>query len=195
MSDYSQPYGLQPTRLLHPWDFPGKSTGVGHHCLKNKQGFFNVLAFTPTPMFKERMWASEWVRFFPWWDNWSSEKQSLSSYAGINHWLCEERQIIQAFWASVTLSVQWGDDTYNRVISMTLAIPTGTCLQEQKDSINGYSWTEDVNWDHSRQLGEWSSWGHPLEEWEGVTGGHWALSLPLHPPLRFVSPSCSPTST
>ena len=25
--------GLQPTRLLHPWDFPGKSTGVGCHCL------------------------------------------------------------------------------------------------------------------------------------------------------------------
>ena len=22
-----------PTRLLHPWDFPGKSTGVGCHCL------------------------------------------------------------------------------------------------------------------------------------------------------------------
>ena len=28
-----RPYGLQPTRLLHPWDFPGKSTGVGCHCL------------------------------------------------------------------------------------------------------------------------------------------------------------------
>ena len=25
--------GLQSTRLLHPWDFPGKSTGVGCHCL------------------------------------------------------------------------------------------------------------------------------------------------------------------
>ena len=24
---------LQPTRLLHPWDFPGKSTGVGCQCL------------------------------------------------------------------------------------------------------------------------------------------------------------------
>ena len=23
----------QPTRLPHPWDFPGKSTGVGCHCL------------------------------------------------------------------------------------------------------------------------------------------------------------------
>ena len=33
MSKSSQPYGLQPTRLLHPWDFPGKSTGVGCHCL------------------------------------------------------------------------------------------------------------------------------------------------------------------
>ena len=26
-------HGLQPTRLLHPWDFLGKSTGVGCHCL------------------------------------------------------------------------------------------------------------------------------------------------------------------
>ena len=29
----SRPHGLQPTRLLCPWDFPGKSTGVGWHCL------------------------------------------------------------------------------------------------------------------------------------------------------------------
>ena len=33
MSDSSRPHGLQPTRLLRPWDFPGKSTGVGCHCL------------------------------------------------------------------------------------------------------------------------------------------------------------------
>ena len=32
-SDSLQPHGLQPTRLLHPWDFPGKSTKVGCHCL------------------------------------------------------------------------------------------------------------------------------------------------------------------
>ena len=29
MSNSSQPHGPQPTRLLCPWDFPGKSTGVG----------------------------------------------------------------------------------------------------------------------------------------------------------------------
>ena len=33
MSNSSWPHGLQPTRLLHPWDFPGKSDGVGCHCL------------------------------------------------------------------------------------------------------------------------------------------------------------------
>ena len=31
--DSSRPHGLQPTRLLRPWDLPGKSTGVGCHCL------------------------------------------------------------------------------------------------------------------------------------------------------------------
>ena len=33
MSDSERPHGLQPTRLLHPWGFPSKSTGVGCHCL------------------------------------------------------------------------------------------------------------------------------------------------------------------
>ena len=33
MSDSLRPHRLQPTRLLHPWDFLGKSTGVGCHCL------------------------------------------------------------------------------------------------------------------------------------------------------------------
>ena len=31
MYNSQRPHGLQSTRLLHPWDFPG--TGVGCHCL------------------------------------------------------------------------------------------------------------------------------------------------------------------
>ena len=34
----SPPAGLQPTRLLHPWDFPGKNIGVG--CQSLLQGIF-----------------------------------------------------------------------------------------------------------------------------------------------------------
>ena len=33
VSDSSLPHGLQPSRLLRPWDFLGKSTGVRCHCL------------------------------------------------------------------------------------------------------------------------------------------------------------------
>ena len=40
MSDSVQPHKRQPTRLPHPWDSPGKNTGVGCHfllqCMKVK---------------------------------------------------------------------------------------------------------------------------------------------------------------
>ena len=40
MSDSVQPQRWQPTRLPHPWDSPGKNTGVGRHillqCMKAK---------------------------------------------------------------------------------------------------------------------------------------------------------------
>ena len=40
MSDSVRPHRRQPTRLLHPWDSPGKNTGVGCHfllqCIKVK---------------------------------------------------------------------------------------------------------------------------------------------------------------
>ena len=36
VSDSSWPHGLQPTSLLHPWDFPGEGTGLGCHCLLRK---------------------------------------------------------------------------------------------------------------------------------------------------------------
>ena len=40
MSDSVRPQRRQPTRLPHPWDFPGKNTGVGCHfllqCMKVK---------------------------------------------------------------------------------------------------------------------------------------------------------------
>ena len=38
VSDSVRPHGLQPSRLLCPWDSPGKNTGVGCHALL--QGIF-----------------------------------------------------------------------------------------------------------------------------------------------------------
>ena len=40
-----RPHGLQPARLLCPWDFPGKDTGVSCHCLL--QGIFPTQGSIP----------------------------------------------------------------------------------------------------------------------------------------------------
>ena len=48
VSDSLWPHGLQPTRLLRPWDFPGKGTRVGYHCLLLKKSttyYNNTLLF------------------------------------------------------------------------------------------------------------------------------------------------------
>ena len=43
--DSVQPYGLQPTRFLCPWNSPGKCTGVGCHALL--QGIFPTHQVNP----------------------------------------------------------------------------------------------------------------------------------------------------
>ena len=52
MSDSVQPHRWQPTRLLCPWDSPGKNTGVGCHfllqCMKVKSEN-EVAQSCPTP--------------------------------------------------------------------------------------------------------------------------------------------------
>ena len=45
MSDSLRPHGLQPTRLLCPWDFPGNSTRVDCHFLL--QGIFPTQQSNP----------------------------------------------------------------------------------------------------------------------------------------------------
>ena len=39
MSDSVRRRRRQPTRLPHPWDSPGKNTGVGCHCLLQKTDY------------------------------------------------------------------------------------------------------------------------------------------------------------
>ena len=58
MSDSLRPHGLQPTRLLRPWDFPGKSTGVGCHFLL--QGIFPTQGSNPgLPHCRQMLLTSE----------------------------------------------------------------------------------------------------------------------------------------
>ena len=49
VSDTQRPHGLQPTWLLHPWDFPGKPTGSTQFLFiqwySNKSLLFPLLSF------------------------------------------------------------------------------------------------------------------------------------------------------
>ena len=46
VSDPQRPHGLQPSRLLHPWDFPGKSAGVECHCLLRTEDYYRAIIMT-----------------------------------------------------------------------------------------------------------------------------------------------------
>ena len=82
VSDSSRPHRLWPTRLLHPWDFPGKSTGVGCHCLPGsilkstdislltKVHLVKAMVF-PVVMYRCKNWtlkkAEHWINAFEMW--------------------------------------------------------------------------------------------------------------------------------
>ena len=72
MSDSLRPHGLEPTRLLCPWDFPGKSTGVGCHRLRNSHTWgvkgagvlYTNLSVTERAHV-DRLLADKWAQW--WW--------------------------------------------------------------------------------------------------------------------------------
>ena len=54
MSDSLRPHGLQSTRLLRPWDFPGKRTGVGCH-------YLYLLLISPLSAFSKTTIFEDWI--------------------------------------------------------------------------------------------------------------------------------------
>ena len=61
VSDSSLPHGLQPTRLLHPWDFPGKSTGVGCHFLLQRYQLPGLKLCWSTSLYVYLKDARDWI--------------------------------------------------------------------------------------------------------------------------------------
>ena len=57
MSDSLQAHGHQPTRLLCPWDFPGKTTGVSCHALL--QGIFLTQGSNLAPLICLLSWQAD----------------------------------------------------------------------------------------------------------------------------------------
>ena len=59
LSDPQRSHGLQPTRLLHPWGFPGKSTGVGCHCLLHERWLGRGYSVAVNDALESYLWREE----------------------------------------------------------------------------------------------------------------------------------------
>ena len=72
VSKSSRPHGLQPTRLLRLWDFPGRN-GVGCHCLLRYLHYMEVVFsssdhFVSTAICNVTVWMS-WNLIVPYYQN------------------------------------------------------------------------------------------------------------------------------
>ena len=73
VSDSQRPHGLRPTRLLCPWDFPGKSGGVGRHCTSIHRRNFH-----PLPVSLSLLTFKSWLKefFSSFWKGWILKDRS-----------------------------------------------------------------------------------------------------------------------
>ena len=98
MSNSLRPHGLQPTRLLCPLDFPGKSAGVGCHCLLLpclllglKHSLYCVLG------------RSKWVQYF-WQTRKGTEALKTDCHESFDSVICYLVKNNNLFWTSVSSS-------------------------------------------------------------------------------------------
>ena len=57
-----RPHRRQPNRLLHPWDSPGKSPGVGCHCLlRGNSQEINYRFSSVQPLSRVLLFATPWI--------------------------------------------------------------------------------------------------------------------------------------
>ena len=78
VSNSSRPHGLQPTRLLRPWDFPGKSIGVGCHCLLQGEIYLSsirILSYLDTMDKNSDLFGASYVA------DWRQKEKTKGNYS------------------------------------------------------------------------------------------------------------------
>ena len=109
MSDSSQPHGWQPTRLLCPWDFPGKNIGVGCHRLLYAIAF-SILCTRKTKKFM-------WFTLLQW------SIKNLQYFQGMPVQFSGKE--------IVTDSIKF---TYSHLVQAAIARLTGICVKTKDDN-------------------------------------------------------------
>ena len=125
MSDSLWPHGLLPSRLLRPWDFPGKNTGLD--CYFLLQGIFLTLGWNvglnPHFLLVGRFFTAEpsgkpmvglLLDLFQYWISGNTEAQGEGEKWGDNQW---EEQLERKLLSSLYLIWTWfvvSQNDYNK---------------------------------------------------------------------------------
>ena len=123
MSDSLQPRGLQPTRLLRPWDSPGKSTGVECHCLLWRitciQHYFNIFYSTLIWNYKKVIKQQKW-NYIKIKNQWSSGTLlGRGSQMPTVHFNCSLQGFPRKRNRMCLIAEKWGDNWMPRKASPT----------------------------------------------------------------------------
>ena len=127
MSDSSWPDGLQPTRLLCPWDFPGKSTGVG------------AIAFSESILGPSQRVRHDWVTslwlftFMHWRRKWQFTPVFLPG----------ESQGWGAWWAAVRGCTE-SETTDAKLAAAAVAGPSQVVLVVKNQPTNAEDWVPSL---------------------------------------------------
>ena len=83
VSNSLQAHGLQPSRLLWPWNSPGNNTGVGHHTLLRGNGLRICFKSRANWEFSGTKWLGFWAfTAIAWFSPWSEILRSYQLYGG-----------------------------------------------------------------------------------------------------------------
>ena len=124
VSDSSRPHGLQPTRLLRPWDFPGKSTGVGCHCLLHIYIYTHIYVY---------VYVYIYIYISP--PSWASLQPLLfANILKIEHWCCST-SCISAARTLIELNYYFEYSVLYILLFSTLPLVSGASIRIKLEAV------------------------------------------------------------
>ena len=116
VSDSKRPHRLQSTRLLCPWDFPGKSTGVGCHCLLRR-----YIASTQKWKGRRGLWIFKLASPF-WKHTLISQNPKFSSETHSKGFLLSEAPLEAPGWVGAFSGLPWCPCVVSPIRTLTLLL-------------------------------------------------------------------------